>query len=145
MVVARVTIDAQEEHQVADKAIASPIHDLEKASKEREAEGGKQQLLLELVGDPEAECRLVEAVPGLDDERLIESWQIARQRHSQREQRREKERLGDLRWPRSNEIAVSLEAMSSAARRLACKPAEAGTYAAAPLEPEEVAREDPDA
>lgn len=85
-------------------------------------------------------------MPGLDDKRLVERRQVARERHQQREQRWEQKRLGDLQaqeGPGGWKVSL-LRCMRwrGAARALA---ADAGTHAAAALGSKQVARENPNA
>lgn len=72
-----------EEHEPGDKVLAGELDDLEESSEEREANDRGEDVGLDVVHDPELAGRLIEAVPLLDNERVVvapeEAWDGADQ------------------------------------------------------------------
>ena len=88
--------DAQERHEPGNETVSRPLEHVKKDSEERPANDDCEQPALEQVGDEQGGRRLVEPVLFLEHERLVYRERGADHRREYKQDRGEREGLGDL-------------------------------------------------
>jgi hypothetical protein len=88
--------DLQERHQEWDKAVTSPLKDLQKGGKEWSTESKSNQPALNGIRDKQAQSHLVEPVFFLENEVFISGEWDVWDRGDKEQNDGEEKRLGDL-------------------------------------------------
>ena len=89
-------MDIHEHHDILYKGFASPANDPKKGGDERQAEEGGEEGSLDVVGDPEADRLLVEAMFLFQDEGFVEARWDGGEHAGEGEQADEEHGGGDL-------------------------------------------------